>query len=168
MMKALKRQIAPHWQGLQKREQRLVLGAASLVGVALVWWIALAPALQTLRQFKTSEQALNQQMDHMLALRQQAQALQAQNKAVSLTPASAQRNVQTATTALLGTTGQLQVVGERVTVRLQNTPAASLAQWLQQTRETAHAMPVQAELTRSGPAAAPLWSGPVTLALPTP
>ena len=36
------------WQGLAGRERRLVLAAALLVGGALLWAVALAPALRTL------------------------------------------------------------------------------------------------------------------------
>jgi general secretion pathway protein M len=36
------------WPELESREQRLIGAAAALVLLALLWWVALAPALRTL------------------------------------------------------------------------------------------------------------------------
>ncbi|EER57544.1 conserved hypothetical protein, partial [Acidovorax delafieldii 2AN] len=33
------------WKALAPREQQLVLAAGALVALALLWWVALAPAL---------------------------------------------------------------------------------------------------------------------------
>ena len=37
--------LRARWQALAPREQTLVLAAAGVVGLALLWWVALAPAL---------------------------------------------------------------------------------------------------------------------------
>ena len=39
--------IQARWDGLAARERTLVRGALVLVGVAVLWWLCLAPALQT-------------------------------------------------------------------------------------------------------------------------
>ena len=43
--------LSARWQRLAAREQTLVLLAAAVIGLALLWWLLLAPALQT---WKTS------------------------------------------------------------------------------------------------------------------
>lgn len=167
MMEALKKKIMPYWQSMQKREQRLVLGAAVLVVLALIWWLAISPALQALRKFDTDYLALEQQIERMQGLRQQALALREQSQSSSINPASAQRNLQNATTNILGSSGNIQTVGDRATVRLQNATAANTAQWLKQVRETARALPVQVDITSSGASSSPTWNGTITLRLPS-
>jgi type II secretory pathway component PulM len=41
--------LTARWAQLAPREKLLVGTAAAVVGVALLWWVGLAPALQTLR-----------------------------------------------------------------------------------------------------------------------
>ena len=41
-------QLKARWATLEVRERRMVYAAAALVALALLWWIALAPALRTL------------------------------------------------------------------------------------------------------------------------
>ena len=39
--------LQARWKALAPREQNLVLAAGGIVALALVWWVALAPALAT-------------------------------------------------------------------------------------------------------------------------
>jgi len=41
-------QLRARWAALELRERRMVAIAAALVALALLWWVALAPALRTL------------------------------------------------------------------------------------------------------------------------
>ena len=50
--------LSTHWQTLAPREQHLVRAAALLVALALLWWLALAPALHTLRSAPARHAAL--------------------------------------------------------------------------------------------------------------
>ena len=78
---ALKTALAPlrlRWSALAQREQNLLLIAASVVLLALLWWVALAPALSTLRAAPEQHRTLDAQLQRMQALQAQAQALQAQ------------------------------------------------------------------------------------------
>ena len=68
------------WAGLAPREKILAGAAAAVVLVALVWWIAIGPALAVLRNSDEQHRALDSQVAHMRALQQQAQALQSQPK----------------------------------------------------------------------------------------
>lgn len=165
-------QARARWQALAPREQQLVQIAAVLVGAALLWWVALAPALATLRNAPAKHAALDAQLQALQAL--QAEALQLQATASSAPPDSAAA-LRTALTQRLGSAAQMQLLGDRVTITLQGAPADALAQLLAQARSNARAQTTEARLTRSTAAAitAPAQQGgPVVLggsaAAPTP
>ena len=68
--------LRSRWQALAAREQTLVLAAAALVAVALLWWVAVAPALATLRTAPARHAELDAQLQRMQSLRAEAQQLQ--------------------------------------------------------------------------------------------
>jgi general secretion pathway protein M len=146
--------LRARWQALAPREQTLVLAASAIVAFALLWWLAVAPALSTLRTAPARHAALDAQLQTMLALQAEAQQLQSAPRATSGDVVGALR---AALTQRLGSTAQLNVAGDRATVTLKGAPADALAQWLAQARSNARAAPVEARLARSGaaPAAAP-------------
>ena len=67
--------LRQRWQTVSPREQRLVVAALLLVLVALLWWLAIAPALATLRSAQSQRQQLDSQLQQMQRLQVQAQAL---------------------------------------------------------------------------------------------
>ena len=67
--------LSTHWQTLGPREQHLVRAAALLVALALLWWLALAPALHTLRSAPARHAALDAQLQQTQALQAEAEAL---------------------------------------------------------------------------------------------
>ena len=67
------------WQQRSVRERRLLVLAAALLALALLWFWALAPALQTWRSAPQRQAELDQQSRQMLQW--QAQARQLQNPA---------------------------------------------------------------------------------------
>ena len=69
------------WQALAPREQSLLLAASAVVAVALLWWLALAPALHTLRSAPARHASLDKQLQQMQALQAEALQLQAQPRA---------------------------------------------------------------------------------------
>lgn len=170
-MKALRTQALARWQALSPREQRGVSVLGVLIGVVLFWSITLAPALNTLRDSDNRRAQIGQQQAHMLALQNQAQALQTRTP---LSRDEALRNLQSLSA---GTPIQLNVQGERVSVQLKAVPAPILANWLTQARSQAQALPVEANLTRSNAASAAsnssnssnatvAWDGSLVLSLP--
>jgi general secretion pathway protein M len=51
-MRASRQSLAPlraRWNALAPREQNMTLLAGGVVALALLWWVALAPALHSLR-----------------------------------------------------------------------------------------------------------------------
>lgn len=159
--------LQTRWAALQPREKTLVLAGAALVLAALLWWLALAPALKTLRSAPQQHQALDAQLQQMKRL--QAQATQMQSQPV-LDQDAARRALDAAVKQRLGATTQVNVVGDRATVILKGVPADAIAPWLAQVRTNARALPVEVKLNRSSTpsaAAQPQWDGTVVLALPT-
>lgn len=170
--------LQSRWQALQARERAMLGAALAVVLAALLWWLAVAPALATLRQFDTRSGELDLQVQHMQALRQQARSLQ-EGQAVGISPAAAMRSLQNATPQLLGKSAQVNVAGDRATVRFQRVAPEAFGQWIAQMREQARATPVQLDIERTERSAsanaqasadaktgaAPLWSGSVVLAL---
>ena len=147
------------WQALSPREQRGLSLLGALLAMLLFWLIAIAPALNTLRDSDHRRAQIGQQHAHMLALQAQAQTLQTR------TPISrdeALRNLQGLTPS---EQIQLNVQGDRVMVQLKAVPAAALASWLTQARSQAQALPVEAHLTRSNTAMT--WDGSLVLSLPS-
>ena len=152
--------LMARWNALARREQQAVLAALVLVLGAVLWWVALAPALSTLRSAPQQQRLLETQLQHMQRLQQQAKTLQAQPP---LTLAESRRLLE-ASVKTLGPNAQLTMVGERVTLTLKGASADALAQWLTQARLTARVSPTEARLTRN---AAGTWDGAVVLILST-
>ena len=50
--------LQDRWKALAPREQNLVLAAGTVVALALLWWVAMAPALGTLRTAPARHAAL--------------------------------------------------------------------------------------------------------------
>lgn len=164
--------LKDHWHALNAREQTLVRRAALVIGLALVWWILLAPPLRTLRQAETQRRIVDTQEEKMLKLQDQAKALQAQPR---INRDDALRALETSVKQRLGASAQLNIAGDRATVTLRNTPADELAQWLAQTRVNARLLPNEVRLVRStsaspvnpgsgAPSAA--WDGTLVMLVP--
>jgi general secretion pathway protein M len=153
-------QWSSRWAALAPREKMMVAGAGALVLLALVWWLAVAPALAVLRQSAAQHGALDAQLARMRGLQQQAQGLQAQAK---LAPEEASRQLEATVRQRLGTSARMSIAGDRVTLTLSGTPADALATWLAQARANARALPTEARLTRNATGG---WDGTLVLALP--
>ena len=152
--------LKARWQALRPREQAMVAAAVLVVGVALVWLVAFAPALSTLRSAEEQRRALDAQLQHMRSLQAQAQALQSQPK---LGYDEALRLLEQSVSQRLGTTARMVIAGERANITLTGTAPDALAQWLTQVRVNARALPSEARLTRN---AVGLWDGTLVLTLP--
>jgi len=148
------------WRALAPREKMLAAAAAGLVAFALFWWLLIAPPLAVLRTSDAQHTALDTQLQRMRSLQTQAQSLQSQPR---MNPDEAARLLESSVRQRLGNTARLVVAGERVTLTLTATPPDALAQWLQQARVNARALPSEARLTRG---AAGGWDGTLVLTLP--
>ncbi len=150
--------LVARWQALAARERRWLLSAAVLVLFAIVWWMAVSPALATLRSAANQSLLLDAQLQQMQSLQAQAKALQAQPR---IAPDEARRLLD-ASVKQFGAAAQLQIAGERATVTFKSASADALAQWLLQVRLNVRTVPSEARLLR-GPNGS--WDGTVTLNL---
>jgi general secretion pathway protein M len=147
------------WAGLGLRERRMVAMAGGFVLVALVWMLAIAPAIKTLKAAPAQHEMLDAQLQSMRKLAAQARGMQ-NRPAVSR--ADALRTLQSSLQQRLGSSAQLNVAGDRVTVVLKGAAPEALAQWLGQARVTARAVATQSRLARGAAG----WDGTVVLDLP--
>lgn len=152
--------IKARWTALAPRERTLVAAAASLVGLALLWWLALAPAIGTLRVADEQHRLLDAQLQQMRQLQAQAKAMQAQPRQGH---DEAMRQLELAIRQQLGVAARYAVAGERVTVTLVDVSGPAFAQWLAQVRNSARAIPGEARLARN---AGGNWDGTLVLTLP--
>jgi general secretion pathway protein M len=154
--------IAPvqtRWAQLSQREQSMVRGALLILALALVWFVALRPAIATLRNAKSQGPQLRAQLQDMLQLQAQAQVLQA----VPAAQTQDSKNLLEAALPTLGATAQMSLTGDRATITLEGSSADALAQWLTQARLNARARPLELHLTQSQG----LWKGRIVLQMPS-
>ena len=154
------KQLRARWDMLAPREQTMVAAAAALVALALVWWIALAPAIATLRAADEQHRVLDAQLQHMLRLQAQAQQMQSQPRQA---PDEAMRLLELAIRQHLGVSARYSIAGERVTITLTGTHSEAIAQWLTQARVNARALPAEARLNRNPTGG---WDGTIVVNLP--
>ena len=148
---------------LSTRERRAVLTAVWVVGLGLLWWLAVAPALTTLREAPERHARLDAELNQMQRMAAAASALRAESTAQPPGREAVQRALEAAT-GLLGGTAQLAVQGDRATATLRGTSPAALAQWLAQVRINARLLPLETQLTRD--ATTGNWSGTVVFSGP--
>ncbi len=154
---ALRQRARQAWAASAPRERRLVLAATLLVAGALLWLLALQPALRSLREGPAQRAALEAQMQQMLLLAEEAQALQGR----PALPAEQADIALRAATATLGPGAVLQMQGERAQVTLTQVDGEALLRWLGELRHAARARPVELRLQREGRR----FSGSAVLAL---
>jgi general secretion pathway protein M len=152
--------LRARWGTLAPREKTMVAAGTAVVAAVFLWMIALGPALNTLRGVEEVHRSLDAQLQRMLGLKAQAQALQAQPRQ---NPDEAMRQLELSVRQHLGTTARMAIAGDRVTLTLSGTSPDALAQWLTQARVAARALPGDARLYRNS---AGLWEGTVVLTLP--
>jgi len=152
--------LAALWGRLAPRERGALTLAAAVVAGALVWAVALAPALRTLRSAEAEHRALDTQLAQMRRLQAEAQLLAGQprrntDEALQLLESTIRQR--------LGTSARYSIAGDQVTVTLSGAAPDLLAQWLAEARANARASAQQLQLRRNP---AGLWEGRVVMTLP--
>jgi general secretion pathway protein M len=182
-MSTLSQRLAPlsaplqaAWAQRNPREQQLLSLLGLLVCAAVLWLVALAPALQTMREAPARQASLDSQTQALRALQAEALSLK---KPTAITRNEATRWLESSVAQTLGSGARISVQADRATLSLQATPAAELTRWLSQAREQALALPVQAQLQQATPASGSAktpppadtdvgvrWNGTLVLSLP--
>lgn len=153
--------VAPlkaRWQVLDKRERRLVTIAVWVVAVALLWFVAVAPAWRTVSKAPARLDQLDAQLLQMQRLAGEARALRTA-PAVGIVQAQAALK---AASESLGAAARLVISGDRATVTFTNVNSGQLRQWLSEIRSAARARPVEANLTRGAQG----FNGSIVVVLP--
>lgn len=156
-MSGLREEFSKRWAALAERERRLVAVAAVVVGVALLWSVALGPAIRTLREAPAQRQALQTQLLQMQKLAAESKELRG---LPAIAPSQATQALQAATTRL-GDKAKLTPQGERSVLTLNGVPSDALRAWLAEARSGARARPVDAQLSRGAEG----LSGTITVAV---
>jgi general secretion pathway protein M len=152
--------LRARWQAASPREQRSLTLAVGVVALALLWWLALAPALAVWRTAPAQHLRLQDQLQNMQTLQAQARALQALPK---LNAVESRRALEESLKPL-GPAARMTAQMDRLNVALKGVSAQALAQWLSSSRQNAHLVPTEVHLTR----AADAWDGSVVFTLPAP
>jgi general secretion pathway protein M len=132
------------WASLPLRERRLVLMAATVVGVALLWTVGIQPAWRTLREAPARIDALDASLRDMQRMAAEAGELRAAPPVGAEQSAAALK----AASARLGDKARLVLQGERAVLTLNGVSAEQLRGWMAEARAGARARPVEATLTR--------------------
>jgi general secretion pathway protein M len=151
--------LAQWWQRVSPREQRLIQVAAAVLGLSLLWWLGIAPALKVLKQAPAQHQKLDAQLQTMQQLQAQTQNLRAQ-KALS---ASEAKELLTQSLKPLAEHAQMVVQVQRVNISLNQVAPEALSQLLATLRQNARMAPIEAHLQRNP---AGTWEGALILQLP--
>ncbi len=149
------------WSTLARRERMLVWLALTVVVTGLLWSVALAPALQTVRTAPQRVDQLAQQLQAMQAMSAAAREWQGRPK---VGRDDALRVLMTSLQQRLAGRAQLTPTGDRATVTLSGVAPELLAPWLAQARSAARVVVMQARLTRGVNG----WDGSIVLQLPPP
>ena len=147
------------WAAFAPRERRLLSLAAAVLGLFLLWTLAVAPAWRTLRIAPAQLDTLDAQLQQMQALAAEAGRLRG---APPVPLDQAQAALSAATARLASPASKLSLQGERALLSLKGVSALQLSAWLAEARAGARARVVAATLTQTGPGT---YDGSLTLAL---
>lgn len=151
-----------HWERLAPRERRAVAIAAGVLGLTVLWTVAIAPAWRTVRHTPALQAQAEAKLQTMRAQAGEAQDLRSRATATPHTRADALRALDASTTRLLGQTARIVPADDHVSVTLQAADPDALARWLNDTRINTGLYPTQAHLERTGDAEA-RWKGTLLL-----
>jgi general secretion pathway protein M len=146
------------WRGLAQRERRALQTAAVLVGVALLWLVAIGPAARTLQTAPAERERLDGQLQQMQALAAEAKGLRG---ATPVTPDAARSAVEAAA-ARLGARAKLTLQAQRAVLAVKGVGSDELGAFMAEARAGARARVVEATLTQASPG---LYDGSLTLSL---
>jgi general secretion pathway protein M len=152
-----RRQAGRYWQALALREKQLIATMIVAVAALLIWWIAIQPALGTLRTAPIEIDRLDQQMQQMQLAAAEMQTL----RAASPVPTEQATAALRAATERLGSRAKLVVQGERATLSFTGIAADALRAWLGEARSGARARPLEAQMVK----AAAGYSGSITVSV---
>jgi general secretion pathway protein M len=136
--------LRQRWDAMQPRERAAVGLAAVVVGLGLVWSVAVQPAWTTVRDAPARLDALDLDLQRMQRLAGEAREL----KATQPVSAAQAGLALKAATDRLGGGATIVVQGDRATLTVTGVDAERLRAWLAESRTAARARPVEMRLTQ--------------------
>jgi general secretion pathway protein M len=167
-LEMLRESLSSRWSTLLQRERLMVSVAVVFVVAALLWWVAISPALLKLRKAQEAAPQLDAQLQLMRAQASEVTSLKAQR---SLGYDESLRGLENSIKTL-GPGASLNVSDARASITLRAVSGDALAQWLSQVRANARLVPSELRLkksatpTTSAQSAATSWDGSIVLNLP--
>lgn len=132
---------------LRPRERRGVAAAAVVVGLAVLWWVLLAPALRTLRAAPSEIARLETQLAQMRQWATEAEALRQAPRRPP--PTDFAGTVSQRVKRALGDKTQVVALPNEVRLITPNVPPATLLALLQDVDDSAQARVSEMTLTRN-------------------
>lgn len=143
------------WQQRTPREQTLLRAGGVLVGIALLWWVALRPALNTLQNAHQQLPALQAQATQLDAIILEAKAL-GRGRSGALPPADTEAALQASlaragldTLSALSRPDTLVQDETQWQVQFTNAPAGRIIEWMTSLPFVVQVQTRQVDLTRS-------------------
>lgn len=149
---------ATAWAARSPRERSLVIIAAAVLGLYLLWAVAVMPAWRTLRAAPAKLELAEGQLQQMQRLATEVQEL----RATPPLPQAQSQAALTASAARLGDKARLTLQGSRATLAISGLAGDELAAWLAEVRGGARARVIEATLNRTPQG---LYAGSVVLAV---
>ena len=146
-MKALASKLAPlraWWASRAPRERRYTGIGAAVLGLYLLFAIAIQPAWRTLAAAPARLDALDAELQQMKRLAAEAGELRAAPPVNAEQSAAALR----AASERLGEHAKLSLQGDRAVLTINGATSSQLRGWLAEVRSGARARPLEANLTR--------------------
>ena len=156
-LSAMRQQVATRWAAMAPRERAWMGAAGAVIGVFLLWSMAIQPAWHTLRTAPAQIDKLGVQLQTMQRLAVEVAELR-NSAPVSASQAGAA--LQSATQRL-GSRAQLVLQGDRASVTVKGLSGNDLNNWLAEVRSGARARATEVQLTREAQG----YSGTVVLSL---
>jgi general secretion pathway protein M len=140
------------WQGLARRERRMVACATALLAVALLYMIGIEPAWRARARLERDIPQLQEQLAELEALQDEARLLRQKGVASVASGGSLQASLERSL-ARAGVAAKLSPNGERsVAVNATSVPAQSWFAWLEEFCREGRVRVVRARVTRAGAA----------------
>lgn len=136
--------LMARWSAMGRRDRRIVLVAAALVGVFLLWSVAIQPAWQTVRDAPSRIDQLGAQLQTMQSLAAEVAEL----RDVAPVSASQAAAALQGATDRLGDRATMVQQGDRATVNLNGMSGDDLRSWLAEVRSAARARVAEVQLSR--------------------
>lgn len=142
---SLRQQAGAWWLARTARERQAVAIVAIVLGLFVVWNLAVQPALQTVREAPAQLDRLDAQYQQMQRVAAEAAGLRGATR-VSQSQAGLALK---AATDRLGERGKLTLQGDRATLTLTGVSPEALRAWLIEARSGARARPIEAQWQRA-------------------